>query len=125
MNADIDRKLLGGATAITPNRRLARALHRQYSSNRRTSGLSVWETPTILPWRTWLESLWAELGSSANPAHLRQGQPPLRLMSRVQTEFLWNRIVARDSAARDLLNATGAARHASEAWQLLHAWGTG
>ncbi len=45
---------------VTPNRRLARFLHRDFDLAQREHGLTAWPTPSILPYPQWLEALWAE-----------------------------------------------------------------
>ena len=123
MNSQIEAALGAGAVALTPNRRLARRLSADYAKLQRSAGVQAWESPRILPWTAWLESLWwdaVELGGAG--AH----EPIPRLITQHQASHAWERIVARDRPlmAR-LLDPGGTARSGFEAWQLLHAWGSG
>ncbi len=108
--------LADGATAITPNRRLARQLQRAFDRRQRELGSSSWTTASILPYATWLEILWAQ-------RRLDDGVEAASLVTAAQSTQLWRQIV--DAAALPLLDAQGAARLAAEAWTLLYGWGAG
>ena len=54
--------LADGVTAITPNRRLARQLSRDFDRMQQALGRRSWPTPSVLPYATWLESLWERRG---------------------------------------------------------------
>jgi ATP-dependent helicase/nuclease subunit B len=109
--------LADGAIAVTPNRRLARALLQAFDAAQRQSGLSAWPTPTILPYPTWLIVSWEALVSGGTT------DDDTALLSSTQSLWLWEQIVEADG--RTLLNPRGAAALASEAWSLVHAWGNG
>jgi ATP-dependent helicase/nuclease subunit B len=109
--------LVDGAVAVTPNRRLARAILQAFDAERRASGLTVWPTPTILPYPTWLAWSWERLVSAG------AASDGALLITAAQSTVLWEQIVAAD--ARVLLNPRGAASLAAEAWSLAHAWGSG
>src|SRR5215470_3558125 len=106
-----------GATAITPNRRLARHLRREFDRAQQTAGRRSWPSPSILPYRTWLETLWGHgvaAGMEAG-AHL--------LLSPMQSALLWRSVISLRGPV--LLDPAGAARLAEEAWSLTYAWGAG
>ena len=109
--------LADGAVAVTPNRRLARRLHAEFDAALAASGRHAWPTPTILPYQAWLSSLWDSVVASAGV----RDEPAL--LSPVQSLALWQSVI-EDSDAR-LADTRGAAVLASEAWALVHAWGTG
>jgi hypothetical protein len=117
LNRAILASLADGAIAVTPNRRLARALLRAFDAEQLASGRTAWPTPSILPYQTWLTSLWEQFiaaGVTVDEALLLT--PP-------QAALLWEQIV--DADGRTLLNPRGAAALAAEAWSLVHAWGAG
>jgi len=60
MNAALLSALDEGALIVTPNRRLARWLHREFDLVQRARGLRAWATPSVLPYPQWLETLWSE-----------------------------------------------------------------
>src|SRR5437588_11472537 len=103
---EIDR----GAAVLTANRRLARALSREYDSYRRDSGATVWTTPRILPFGVWLQSVWSDA--------LLDGSVTARLLAASQEQALWERIIRRSEAGRDLLSPRDAARACAEAWAI-------
>ena len=116
MNAALLAALAEGSAVVTPNRRLARVLHREFDLAQRAAGRSAWRTPTILPYPVWLEMLWTRVRESDVSV------APL-LLSATQAWQLWRRIVEGENLA--LLDREGAARLAMEAWSLVHEWGAG
>jgi len=104
-------------TVVTPNRRLAQDLQREFDAHQVAKGLAVWEAPDILPFgafveRLWEDALYSDLGESL----------PL-LLTPAQEQHLWEEIL-EDSG---LLIVPRAAAQCREAWRLLHQWriGTG
>ena len=96
---------------ITINRRLARELATQYSVAQIESGNETWESPLILPWTSWLNSLWRqELDPSSNSL----------LLNNQQSRVIWEGIIRYSSAADGLLQVGETTRVAMEAWRLLH-----
>ena len=78
---------------VTPNRRLARFLHRDFDLAQRARGLTAWPTPSILPYPQWLEALWAEAvaADAMTDAAL--------LLTPAQSTLQWRRLVEADEAA--------------------------
>jgi ATP-dependent helicase/nuclease subunit B len=109
--------LAAGATAITPNRRLARHLLRGFDQAQRAAGRRSWPTPSILPYPTWLEALWIRF---AEVSH--DGAAAL-LLAPSQSAHLWRRVV--DASLPNLLDPQGASSLAADAWSLVHGWGAG
>jgi len=117
LNRAILASLADGAAAVTPNRRLARALLHAFDAEQLASGLSAWPTPSILPYQTWLTTLWEQLVATGAT------NDETLLLTPPQAALLWEQIV--DADGRTLLNPRGAAALAAEAWILVHAWGAG
>jgi ATP-dependent helicase/nuclease subunit B len=117
VNPALHTALVEGAIVVTPNRRLARFLHREFDVAQRATGRATWPTPTILPYPNWLESSWddAILADAVIDAAL--------LLTPAQAAILWRRVVDADGVS--LLDPHGAAMLAAEAWMLVHAWGAG
>ena len=110
----LDQALAGGATAVTPNNRLARDVAARFDAARRAAGERAWNAAQALPWTLWLDRLWrAALAGGVQPS-------PRVLLDRDATRELWHSIVAGER--RPLLNPRGAARRAAEAWNVFHAW---
>lgn len=117
MSSPLQAALVEGALVVTPNRRLARFLHREFDDAQRAAGRLAWPTPTIVPYSIWLGMLWNEVveGAALTTAPL--------LLTPTQAAQLWRAIVAAEGMP--LLDPLGAATLAAEAWALVHAWGAG
>ena len=104
-------RLGAGATVLTPNRRLAQALLREFDDFQIARGLRVWQAPDILPFGAFAGRLYEEaLYSGA-----AQLQP---LLAPAQEEQLWRQIVA----GAGLLAVDAAAAQCRDAWNLANAW---
>jgi ATP-dependent helicase/nuclease subunit B len=102
-------------TVVTPNKRLAQELQRDFDAHQIARNLSVWEAPDILPFgafveRLWEDALYSDLGESL----------PL-LLTEAQEQRLWEEILA-DSG---LFAVPQAAAQCREAWRLINAWRIG
>ena len=105
--------LLDHNLIISVNRRLARELTRQYSDDQMASGNQVWESPTILPWTSWLNTLWQQdLDQSS--------EKPFLLLNNIQSRVIWEGVIRYSSASDGLLQVGETTRVAMEAWRLLH-----
>ncbi|MEW5973629.1 MAG: PD-(D/E)XK nuclease family protein [Pseudomonadota bacterium] len=105
------RALREGATLVTVNNRLAR--HWRAAFDAAEGGVqAVWPAPDILPWGSWLRRLWSE-------ASWLDVDAPLLLDAR-QAALVWQGIIQDDAPA--LLQVSGSARLAQEAWGLMQAW---
>lgn len=105
--------LLEHQLIITINRRLARELTRQYTASQIATGKQVWESPTILPWTSWLNSLWRQELDQVS-------ETPLLLLNNIQSRVIWEGVIRYSSAADGLLQVGETTRVAMEAWRLLH-----
>jgi len=103
--------LADGATVVTPNRRLARELKREFDLAQQASGRQVWPSADLLPWRAWL----ARCFDDAQPA-----APKPMLLSPLQQQVWWRQILRGSRAARALVHVDAVGASADAAWALLH-----
>ena len=110
--------LAAGATVVTPNRRLARALVALYDQGERGAGRMAWPAARVLPWDAWLPALWGEAQAAGAVPHER------RLRSRLQAAHAWtaDRRGAGDAAPR---SAQAPRSLAADAWSHLPCLGRG
>ena len=71
---------------LTPNRRLAAILHKNYQQHQLDLQKTCWETPDILPVTNWIEHLWLNT-ITKYPKH-----PPY-LLNISQETFIWEKIL--------------------------------
>ena len=119
MNPELLLALSEGAAVVTPNRRLARFLHREFDLAQRASGRRTWPTPTILPYPQWLQALWAEMGAAD------AGADSGLLLTAAQSALQWRHVIDADAERVPLLDPQGAAALAAKAWALVQQWGAG
>jgi probable DNA repair protein len=100
---------------LTASRRLAHAMRLARASAAQASGLTVWRTPQILPWSTWLRRQYLEARASAS-----NSEAPMRVLTQAQSKVLWDDIVTSSPFASELLNPANAARAAARSWRRLH-----
>lgn len=112
MTADLFAALSRGATVVTANARLARALRQAFGLRQMAEGRSAWETPSLSPWPALVESLRRQ--------HAAPGTPPL--LTPLQEQTLWESIVEASPDSAGLLQPHAAARLAAQAWKLIHQW---
>jgi ATP-dependent helicase/nuclease subunit B len=108
--------LAGGVTVVTPNRRLAQALSREFDAAQAAQGRSAWESADILPYAAFVERCFEDLLYSGLAAGL-----PI-LLTPAQEQALWEDTIRASKLAETLLSASSAAAQCREAWQLAHAW---
>ena len=83
---------------LTASRRLAHALRLGYAQHAQSLGQSVWRTPRILPWSTWLAQQWLEARAIGTHAHHS------RLLTNAQARILWDTLVNNSEWGEHLLN---------------------
>lgn len=105
--------LAEGGSVVTPNRRLARAVKRDFDAARRTSGAGAWTSADVLPWSTWLERTFAEL---------TREEPGVQVLAPAQELALWQQAIADSAYAHALLDTAATARVVREAWAQEHGW---
>lgn len=112
------RALAAGTRVVTPNNRLARALTARHDAAMIRAGKVAWAASRVLPWGTWIAELWRQATDA--------GAVSARLVSPVESRYLWQRIVAEDATLADRISdGKGVAELAAQAWTLVHAWGAG
>ncbi|QNI33588.1 PD-(D/E)XK nuclease family protein [Alloacidobacterium dinghuense] len=89
MTDDILNALAGGAVVITANARAARALILRHGEHQRAARLSMWSTPAIFDWDTWLARLWQEYSFLDTSAPL--------LLTSLQEQTLWMHVQQSDA----------------------------
>ena len=116
MRAELTEKLEAVATLLTPNRRLALHLKREFDESQFAAGRAVWPTADILPWTAWLERAYEDALYSRLAPEL-----PL-LLSSSQELALWESAIRDSEFSRTLLSPSSASSDCREAWRLVHAW---
>ena len=114
MDDRIFAALCAGVPVITASRRLARALRYQFNELQNAQGTAVWESPQVLPWSAWVDTLWAEFQFTSTT-------PPARLGT-WQEWALWDAIVRNSPQARDLLQAGAVAAAVQSSWMIAIEW---
>lgn len=108
-------KLDDDTLVLTVNNRLAAELRRRHDSAQIDAGRTVWATPTILPWNTWLNTQYELL--------LDQGACDRDLLTALQELVLWQQVIAADDDNdAELLRPAGAAQIAQQAFALALSW---
>src|SRR5882762_1558812 len=105
-----------GIAVVTPNRRLAQTLAREFDERQIASGLPVWETADILPFGAFVERLYEDALYSDIGAQL-----PL-LLSGAQEQELWEAAIRASEWGEALLALPRAAADCRKAWGLAHEW---
>lgn len=96
---------------LTASRRLAHALRLGYAQHAQRLGQSVWRTPRIMPWSTWLGQQWLEARASSAHSH------NARLLTNAQARVLWDGVINDSAWGDQLLNPANAARMAARSWR--------
>jgi ATP-dependent helicase/nuclease subunit B len=105
-----------GIAVVTPNRRLAQTLAREFDGRQIASGLTVWETADILPFGSFVERLYEDALYSDIAAQL-----PL-LLTGAQEQELWEAAIRASEWGEALLAVPRAAADCRKAWGLAHEW---
>src|SRR3990172_577831 len=87
--ARLAQGLEAGVTVVTPNRRLALALKREFDDAQAARGLAVWESADVLPLTAFVERAYEDALYSEHAGAL-----PL-LLTPVQEQALWENIIPR------------------------------
>ena len=103
-------------TVVTPNRRLAQELGREFDDGQTVKGLKVWETADILPFGAFVERLYEDALYSDIAAQL-----PL-LLTDAQEQELWEAAIRASEWGQVLLALPRAATDCRKAWGLAHEW---
>jgi len=89
---EIDVWLRGGGLVVAASERAARFLVGSYHRARRSEGLKAWVTPSVLDWRSFIRNEWT-----------RRSRDERLLLSSVQEQSIWTRILSQDSQTASLL----------------------
>ncbi len=108
--------LTAGVTVVTPNRRLAQELAREFDANRVASGLTTWEAPDILPFNSFVERCYDDALLSD-----RGGELPM-LLADAQARELWESVIRASRWGDELLEVPQTAVRAMQAWRVAQAW---
>lgn len=105
-----------GISVVTPNRRLAQELAREFDAFQIAQGLAVWEDADILPFGAFTERLYEDaLYSEIAPA-----PPPL--LTPEQEQEVWSAAIGESRWSSELLAQAQTAQDCAGAWRLAHAW---
>jgi ATP-dependent helicase/nuclease subunit B len=103
-----------GDTVIASSARAARALRRMHAEAQRNQGLEAWRSADILDWDSWLGRLWHK--------KLRAGAETRLLLTPLQEQQVWVRLVKPAIEGRRLISVPGVAELAQQAYALLCAY---
>jgi probable DNA repair protein len=101
-----------GATVVASSARTARALHLRFAEEQRAQGHTVWPTPAIVDWDSWLRGLWRD--------HAFATPDSPTLLTPLQERVLWKRAQREDAAL--VISPDSMAALAMDAWSLLSAY---
>jgi ATP-dependent helicase/nuclease subunit B len=104
-----------GDTVIASSARAARALRRLHGEAQRRQGLEAWQSADILDWDSWLNRLWQK--------RLRSGSETRLLLTTLQEQQVWIRLVKPSIEGRRLISVLGVAELAQQAYALLCGYG--
>ena len=116
MREDLAQRVAAGCVVVTPTRRLAAHLKRQYDAWQAASGKLAWPSADILPFSGFVERAYGDALYSDQAATL-----PIVLLP-VQEQALWESLIRESEPGQGLLAIPETAALAREAWQLAHAW---
>lgn len=116
MTPDLAQAIAAGATVVTPNRRLALSLRREFDDAQVARGLAAWDSADILSLSAFVERAHDDALHSDSAAGL-----PL-LLSPAQEQQLWEETIGASEWGDALLATAQTAAQCREAWQLAHEW---
>ncbi|MGA0114862.1 MAG: PD-(D/E)XK nuclease family protein [Burkholderiales bacterium] len=116
---EVFARLMAGAAEqpclLTPNRRLALSLQREYGERRIAGGAALWDTPDILPLSGFIQR-------AADDARYVAGVDLPQVLAAEQSRTLWESLLRDSETGNSLLAGAEAAVLAHEAWQLTVSW---
>lgn len=101
-----------GTMVVTSTARAARVLRQHFGQWMLRENRTGWQTPNILDWESWLETLW-------DSATIRGGDARL-LLTNAQELDLWRQVLDRDEAASGTTAVAALAPMAQQAWRDMH-----
>jgi probable DNA repair protein len=116
MRQDLAQRVAAGCVVVTPTRRLAAHLKRQYDARQSATGKSAWPSADILPFSGFVERAYGDALYSDQAATL-----PI-VLSPAQEQALWESVIRESEPGQGLLAIPETAALAREAWQIAHGW---
>ena len=110
---DWNEQISDGAVLLTVNQRLSRHHIQHYQQWQLDIGRTYWETPSILPYRSWMMTVHRQA--------LAFGLSDVTVVPALLAQQAWRKIIDSDASVQ-LLDAAGATRSATQAWELSCAW---
>jgi hypothetical protein len=101
-------------TVVTPNRRLAQELAREFDAAQAAKNLALWEAADILPFPAFVERLYEDALYSELAVAL--------LLAPAQAQALWEAAIRASRWGEALLAVPQAAADAARAFALAHGW---
>ncbi len=105
-----------GITVVTPNRRLAQALLREFDAIRAADGATAWAAADILPFGAFVERLYEDALYSDGAA------PVPQLLTEAQQQELWLAAIRGSEWGERLLVPAQTAADCRRAWELAQQW---
>ena len=87
MRPDLAQRIEAGCAVVTPNRRLAVELTREFARHQIASGRNTWESPDILPLGAFVERCYEEA------VYSDQGEGLPVLLAEAQARELWEQAI--------------------------------
>src|SRR5687768_5466582 len=110
--ARLEQGHAAGITVVTPNKRLAQELQKDFDAHQIARGLTVWEAPDILPFGAFVQRLYEDGLYSDLSTEL-----PM-LLTPAQEEEVWRQVLAGSG----LLAVESTAAKCRDAWNLANLW---
>lgn len=110
LNPNLDSHTL----VLTATRRLAEAIRQNYDQQQQAQDRLIWESPKILPLRSWLQMRWqSQPHASGNE----------RLLCAHQEQTIWRQLIEKTQRSLyPLLHIDNMTPLVQQAWQLLNHW---
>ncbi|MBT3887903.1 MAG: PD-(D/E)XK nuclease family protein, partial [Nitrosomonadaceae bacterium] len=107
---------INSSVVVTPNRRLAKVLRREFDDLQVIQARTAWSTPDILPIAVFIERSYEEM------LYSEQADKLPALLSTNQEQVLWENVISDSDQAPILFSIPEAARLARKAWKITHEW---
>jgi probable DNA repair protein len=129
---ELTGKLQNGSVLITATNRLAREIRERFNQHQIDQGRPVWESAFILPFESWVYTLWqkirsTQLESGTSASH--PGQQPFDriVLTSLQSQLMWEQIITDDiekytDNTQPLWNIPATVKTAMTGWQISREW---
>lgn len=112
---DLFEGISSDTTILTPNRRLSAALIKKHHYLQIKKGHSCWQSPSILPFASWLERLWTLFSN-------QEMTDTFLLLNNNQEQILWENILRESPESDSLLQLSKTAELVKSAWGIIKKW---